>query len=219
MKLLASQKDTLFDYIENVGLSPSQFEFKETPSSYSSGQIATILLFKDSEFYFTFETYPNSLTSHFALYCPGSDSHTNQHNSGTWINQLKYVNLWLQHLIREINTPNKWNRLFKEIEGIGFNFENNEDKFTVREYEDLKQRIFTLKASISTVGLLPEQITAINTKLDHLTDVAKEMNKFDWKGLFVGTIITIVIQLNVNPQNAQALWILIKQIFNNYLLP
>ena len=219
MKLLTSQKDTLFESVESSGLSPSQFEFQETPSLLSSGKMATRLIFKNSEYYFSFETHPNSLTAHYAICCPGNIAHTEHHNSGLWHVQLNFVNQWLNNLIREINSPNKWDRLNKEIEGIGFNFENSEDKFTVSEYEDLKQRILILQTGISSIGLLPEQVSAINAKLDHLTDLAKVMNKFDWKGLLVGTIITIVIQLNVNSQNAQALWTLIKQIFNNYLLP
>lgn len=219
MKLLISQKDTLFEFIERAGLSPAQFDFQETSGYFSVEEMATRLIFKNSEFYYSFETYPNSLTSHFAIFCPGRSAHTEQENPGSWNVQLKYVNVWLYNLVREINTPNKWDRLNKEIKGIGFNFENNEDKFTVGEYEDLKQRISTLQISINSIGLLPEHVEAINAKLDHLTDMAKEMNKFDWKGLFVGTIIAIIIQLNVNPENAQVLWTLIKQVFNNLLLP
>jgi hypothetical protein len=105
------------------------------------------------------------------------------------------------------------------MQSIRFNFKNEEDKFSFNEYGDLKAKVETLKNSINQIGLLSDQVLTINSKLDHLVDLAKEMNKFDWKNLFVGTIISMIIQLSVTQDNAKALWILIKQIFNNYLLP
>lgn len=54
--------------------------------------------------------------------------------------------------------------------------------------------------------------------LERLTELAKELNKFDWKNLFIGTIISITIQLNVTPDNATLLWELIQNVFSNYFL-
>ncbi len=212
MKLLTSQKDTLFDVIERVGLSPSQFKFDMTPGP---GHFVTNLIFKNSEFQFSFGDMSNSSVG---VYCPGTDTYREK-IGGDWNHLLEGVNQWLLNIVREINTPNKWDRLCKEIAGIEINLENDENKFSAIEYEDLQQRILTLKQGITSIKLLPDQMSAINNKLDHLVDLAKAMSKFDWKSLFIGTIASIVIQLSVTPSNAQSLWTLIKQIFNNLLLP
>lgn len=219
MKLLPSQKDILFDLIVQVGLSPSQFEFGEIASKKSSGKKATKLKFVNSEYYFLFETGIKSTKSHLAVFCPGETAHTVSEYPGSWDLQLNYVRQWLRNLVKEINSPNKWDRLKKEIEGIKIKFDNDEDKFSVHEYEDLQKRVLALKQGLTTIGLLDGQVNIINEKLDHLTELAKEMNKFDWKSLFIGTIISIVIQLGVTQNNARLLWDLIKQVFNNYLLP
>ncbi len=219
MKLLISQKDQLFDLIEKIGLSPSQFEFEESISRLGAKQKATTLILKNSDYFFSFESDPNSPSSHFAILCPGSDSHTERTKTRHWNWQINIFSTWLRDLKKEINSPNKWDRLTTEISRIGIVIENDDDKFTVQEYEDLKERMIILKKGTSSIGLLEEQVTTINTKLDHLTELAKEMNKFDWKGLFIGTVISIVIQLGISVENAESLWTLIKQVFNNYLLP
>ncbi len=79
-------------------------------------------------------------------------------------------------------------------------------------------KINQIKSSLGTINLLEEQQVAISQKLDHLIDVAKDLNKFDWKNLFIGTIISIIIQLEVNKENAALLWELIKRVFRNFLL-
>lgn len=219
MKLLASQKDTLYDLIEKANLSPSQFELVESSSTIKAGEIATTVKFKSADFYFTFETGKNLSEPHYAIFSPGENNYVDQNYPGTWEYQKQYFFRWLNNLNREINSPNKWDRLTKEIEGITLNFENEEDKFSVSEFKILQENILSLKEGILTLSLLPEQVSAINNKLDHLTDLAKEMNKFDWKGLFIGTLISIIIQLSVTPENAKSLWDLVKKIFSNYLLP
>jgi hypothetical protein len=72
---------------------------------------------------------------------------------------------------------------------------------------------------IKTIPLLTVQETAIANQLDHLMELAKELNKFDWKSLFIGTISSIIIQLGVTKENAHELWSLIKKVFNNFFLP
>ena len=219
MKLLTSQKDYIYDLIENKGISPSQFEFKERRSEKSPGQYATILEYKNSDFFFSFETHPSNKESHFSIYCPGVSAYKEYKNPGSWTLQQDYIEMWLDNLVKEINTPDKWSRLNAEIESIKINFDDDTTKFSVHEYEDLQARIEILKLKISETGLLEEQISVINNKLDHLTELAKDLNKFDWKGLFIGTIISIVIQLGVTHENAIVLWDAIKQVFNNILLP
>lgn len=219
MKLLTSQKDTLFEMIEEENLSPSQFQFSEVQSKISPVTRSTELRFNTSDYFFRFETGYERSDPHYAVYCPGEDVSTDEYYSRKWNVQLEVFQLWLTFLIREINSPNKWHRLEKEIEGIKINFQKDEDKFSVEEYEELKKKVSILKNALSTIHLIPEQLSAISSKLDHLTEMGKQLNKFDWKGLFIGSIISIIIQLEVTTDNAKALWNLIRQTFSNYFLP
>ncbi|HSY77944.1 MAG TPA: hypothetical protein VK890_13845 [Bacteroidia bacterium] len=218
MKLLTSQKDAIYDLIEASLFFPAKFEFSEISSKNFHGTIATILSYKNTEYSFSFENLIGS-NDHYAIFCPGASSHTDNDTTLSWTNQLNAVNRWLSYLEREVTSPNKFKRLKHEIEGIKMVFTNDEDKFSVHEFEDVQRRVALIKESTLSLGLLPQQINSINSKLDHLTEMAKELNKFDWKSLFIGAIVTIIIQLEVTPEHAKLLWDLIKRSFDNYLLP
>ncbi len=219
MKLLVSQKNELYDQIEESGLSPAMFEFKEASSKIVPKQIATILVLKNSEFYFSFETGLKSISSHYTIFSPGRGSITETQSPGSWSTQFVYFQNWLTYLQREISAPNKWERLSKEITEIKIPLSSDESKFTAYEFDNLKYRINLLKTNLEQIGLEPEQISSIYNKLDHLLDLAKEMNKFDWKSLFVGTFVSIIIQLSISPELGRMIWELIKHFFNNFLLP
>lgn len=218
MKLLITQKDRIYDLVEKSGLAPSQFEFKEQDSQYSYER-ATTLHLKNSEFYFSFDTELGENQGYIVKFCPASNSHTDSSHPYNWDEQIKIFKEWLSYLKREINSPNKWERLKTEIQSINLNFENDQGKFSVQEYNDLQNKIIELKLGITKIDLLEDQMNTLNIKLDQLIESAKEMNKFDWKSLFVGTIISIIIQLSVSPENTKQIWDMIKNIFNNYLLP
>jgi hypothetical protein len=84
---------------------------------------------------------------------------------------------------------------------------------------ELSSKIDQIKTSLDTIPLLEEQQIAIINQLNHLTELAKELNKFDWKNLFIGTIVSIILQLYVTRENAARLWNLIKTVFSNFFLP
>jgi len=220
MKLLLSQKNILYDLIQEEGLSSSSFNFVESRSVIVNIEMATNLIYKGTDYFFSFETGNKKPYLHYAIYCPGHKSHTEKVYSGDWNHQIEQFKIWLSNLKRELNTPNKWERLLKEFDALEINDQayGEQDKFRVDEFEDLKIKIESLKFGIASLSLESNQIEVINSKLDHLSELAKSMNKFDWKGLFIGTILSIIIQLNVTPENANEIWKQIKIAFQSLLL-
>lgn len=220
MRLLVSQKNTLYDLIEKKGLSPSQFYFEDNTTAFYS-QHDTILRYKQTEFFFCFGSNHDSYNSEslISAYSPAISSFFTKRYPDSWSWQQTHFLEWLDYLKREIDSPNKWERLENELKNLHLNSEDEINKFSVHEYEELKVKLLVLKDSIKTIEFLPEQLNAINQKLDHLTEVAKDLSKFDWKSLFIGTIVNIVTQLGVTPANATLLWNTIKKVFSNYFLP
>jgi hypothetical protein len=218
MKLMRSQKDDIYDLIVRDNLSPSQFEFSEVESKMVSNKVATILKFKQSDYFFTFETVAHSNEPHYAIYSPGKYSYEETNYTRDWVTQFRKLQDWLIYLKREINTPNKWDRFINDFSDIQFLSDIDTSKFAIPEFEELKLKISFLKDSISESPLIPTHIELFNSKLDYLLESAKTMNKFDWKSLFVGSIISIIIQLSVSPDNAKLIWGLIRKAFSNFLL-
>ena len=125
---------------------------------------------------------------------------------------------WLGYLKRELNAPDKWKLLQEELENIDFEdikYENT--KFTYQEYQLLDKKISELKKKISKLDLLEKQINQINAKLDHLLHLAKDMNKTDWKNLFAGSIIGLIMQLSIDRSTGQVIYGYIKNLFVKFL--
>jgi len=220
MKLLISQKDLLFEIIENDNnFAPSQFEIEEYPQGRN--EVLTEFKFKNSEYYFRFFHDTDTVNSFIANFSPGKYS-TVETTMRFVINTegLKYFRSWISCLNKELKSPNKWERLKNEFQSLNIRFDetNNSDKFTIQEYIELSHKIDDLKQNIKSIDFTTEQINAINCKLDDLKELAKDLKRFDWNSLFIGTFISIIMQLEVNKENANSLWLLIKHIFNNLLL-
>lgn len=220
MQLLTSQKNLLYEIIESNGLSPFQFNIEEYKFP-TSGMINTKLLYKGTNYYFDFMTFQGHNNMAFAEFSPGEFSVKWRSDGESWNILVNYFFSWLLYLRREITSLDKWARLQREMEELGVNLsqEGDGNQFTVEEYFFLEKKIISIKNSIGHIGLSELQINEINNKLDHLIQLAESMNKFDWKSLFIGTIISIIIQLEVSPDHAKSLWQIIKSVFNTYFLP
>ncbi len=217
MKLLQSQKNQIFELLEKSDLSPSLFEIRDT-RSLNSKIVNTKLTFKNSDFYYVFGNSRDLKNSHHAIFSPGNTTYREEKHVIGWESQLIVFNKWIEYLKREINAPDKWKRLDEEINNLGFHFEQDEDKFSYQEFEEISIKVNILRERLAKLDLLENQIVVIDSKLDLLVESAKTMKKFDWRSLFVGTFISIIIQLKVNQENAALIWSLIKDVFNEYLL-
>ena len=217
MKLLISQKDELFDLIEDTDyFTPSQFDIKEIPQQHDD--YITEIRFKNSDFFFRLIPESSYQGIFFANFSPGDKSVIEATSTLDWSRGMGYIDNWLEFLRRELTAQNKWERLFREIEHIKLAPTDDHSKFTYQEYVELSNKIEQIKASLHTIPLLEEQQLAIINQLNHLTELAKDLNKFDWMNLFIGTIVSIITQLYVTKDNASKLWMLIKTIFSNLFL-
>jgi hypothetical protein len=217
MKLLTSQKDSIFEIIQGFDFfSHNQFAIIENDTM---GKYETRIEYKaDKNYCFSFKesSYANRL---YVNYSPGDQQIIDSTSDINWDQALDYIYNWLIYLQREVTSPNLWEQFKTEISEIKYFNNFNNEKFSFSEYTEISEKIDALKNNLSSIPLILNQQTEIILRLDHLNETAKVLGKFDWINLFVGTIISVVIQLNVTPENANAIWDLIKRIFNNYFLP
>ncbi|SEA03150.1 hypothetical protein SAMN05443667_101674 [Flavobacterium gillisiae] len=217
MKLLTSQKNSLFEIIQNFEFfSHNQFEIIEDDVM---GSYTTYIEYKANKgfnFRFLDSEYNNTL---YVNYSPGYEQMTDCTSQIDWNQTLNVFINWLDYLQREVTSPNLWKQFKNEISEIKLLNNFNNQKFSFSEYNEISEKIDVLKNCLSEIPLILNQQNAIILRLDHLSETAKDLGKFDWVNLFVGTIISVVIQLNVTPENTTAIWDLIKRVFNNYFLP
>lgn len=210
MIILKSQKNELFRLIELTEVfTPNQFEIEDI-----SGK--SRIRFKDSSY---FALFVKPRISNFGLECsPGEDNLISYWQLDRWEQVINRFNRWLSYLSREVSEPDLWSRLSENAQLANLSVTESHTQFTVSEYQDLKQKMNALSAQMKALPFLIESQTEIQAKLDHITQLAERMSKFDWTNLFVGVIVSIIIQLNVTPDNATALWNLIRSIFRGYFL-
>ncbi len=217
MKLLTSQKNSIYEIIEKIDFfSPNHFEIVE---NVLMGEYNTRFELKaNRSYYFNFfdTDYVNKL---YVNYSPGEKQLIDSSPAISWNKAIDYFEKWLYYLHREVTAPNLWEKFKTEIAEIDYFNNFNNQKFSFAEFTEIAEKIEVLKSHLTSVPLILNQQQEIILRLDHLRETAKELGKFDWVNLFIGTIVSIIIQLNVTPENANAIWDLIKRVFNNYFLP
>ncbi|MEO8148531.1 MAG: hypothetical protein ABI723_12875 [Bacteroidia bacterium] len=225
MLILTNQKNEIYSLIEQIGLDPGNFEWSRStflfsihPTVVGKNVPADKLIYKGTDFYFLFGERVK-ITSHYAEFSPGKESYVEENYPGDWQHQVKNVDRWLGYLKTEVLQEDKWIRLQKQISNLNFGFNYKDGSFSVTEYQELSSKIDTLHQRLESIGLQQEEIKLLREILKHTKEVAKDMNKVDWKNLFIGSIISAVVQLSLTPESAKTLWHLIKEVFNKLLLP
>jgi hypothetical protein len=207
-----SQKNQVFETIKEAGFSPDLFELEDPSSSGNP----TWLFVKNTKFYYSFSDSPGS--RHFAKYSPGDDVWVETQNPGSWEGQIQYVRQWLEYLRRELDAADKWKVIEEEIRNVDFEDINfDEEKFTSEEYKLLETKINELKEKIAKLDIVEEQIEKINDKLDHLLELAKKMNKTDWKELFIGSLLSLFLQLSIDTGTGRTIFEFTKNLFQKLL--
>jgi hypothetical protein len=208
MKLLTSQKNRLYDLIAaDNHFTPNQFNINENINGFYLNYIA-------EDFYFKIADHGSFMVTRV----PSMVKYEEAIGTSSWDDVIQFFKGWLKIIQREISSPSKWERLSKEMNNIRGIVQADNTMFSHSEYMTLTQQMKEIKESLVTISLTAEQNQAIEAKLDHLLVVANDLSKFDWQGLFIGTIISIIIQLNVTPENAHALTVMMNQVFNRLFL-
>lgn len=216
MRLLLSQKNEFYKIIEGIQfLSPIQFSFIE-PTNAEGGSISISL--KDTEFIFSIYEDLHYVKSYFLNYIPGVDVYKETTASLSWDDILDNFYIWLENINRELKEPNYWAQFEYQLAAANIHSNINNSKFTVREYEELKMKVDNLSHNIESIPLPTEQLSDIKEELKRLIVLAKDYGKYDWLNLFVGSMISIFIQLSVTKENVVLLWEVIKSAFVNYFL-
>ncbi len=225
MILLTYQKNEVFDLIEKAELDTSKFEWGRTsclfvtsPKDIGNVVPADKLTYKETDFYYLFGER-RTAESHYAEFSPGESTYVGTYFSGSWIGQIKYVERWLSYLKREVQEIDKWDRIQADMGQANFGFNYSQGTFSEAEYQVLSIKIESLKQNFESIGLQKEQIKLLQDILEHTKQVAKEMNKVDWKNLFLGSIMAAIAQLSLSQDMAKVIWSLIKESFNKLLLP
>ena len=207
MKLLKGQRNQLFEEIEKINLPPASFTM--------SSDVFFLRFNSPEKYYFIANelSHPNFAQLDFS---PGQNKLVEKVYAKTWNELIQLFSFWLSYLKREITTIDKWSFLSEELKNL--NLIENQDfaKFTYEEFVQIENKINRLKESLPKLIVEKDKIDTLNSNLNHLIEQAKHNSKYDWRNLFIGTVISVIIQLTLSQEQGKELWDLIKNIFTNY---
>ena len=131
-----------------------------------------------------------------------------------WATTLTKFSHWAGQVFTELNSSTGW-ETFENTNFLNTDFTDLNEEFTETEKEQTRESIKELKVKIKLLNLAPEKLLIIENKLDSLCIKVDDLNKFDWKSLFIGTIASLIMTF-VIPQEATGMfWEYIKSSFNN----
>lgn len=126
----------------------------------------------------------------------------------------------VHRLKEEIDAPDLW----KEIEKYRATFSLAPPEELVNEpipgYEvdEIASKVQLLTDKIEeSFHLQEEQKQFVRSKLSYLADAAKRQGRLDWVHTFIGVLVTIAMALSLDPEQANKLWILVKEIFGQII--
>ena len=220
--MLNKYKNDILTAIKGSGFAPSCF------TTYEDGDDFCITL-TGTEIHFLFFSVPESyhmFRFRYVPFCPGnkqvlSDDFSPHPNEDTFIfrTAMEQFRVWLKSIrdyFEDNQTPDLWAELQKQntITDLTGQADDQYTPFTVEQKRQIRLGLNEVRLLIQKEFEPSEdEMNVVTNRLDYLADALDRLNKFDWKSVLMGTIISVSTALAFSPEQADSLY----QIFKNML--
>lgn len=207
-------KNQIFNYLLRMGWDINDFEIEDSTEMFAIQYRDTPLCFR---FYFP-DSFDFFIPS-YVTYSPRWDNDMKGRYdwSGTFLLFQDWLSKHVKSYIEDLNTLDLWDEYIKSNNAVCYkniDFDSQEN-FTPEEQQQLQMSINELKGLvINKFQLQVEQQKIVNERLDYLITATTRLNKFDWKGVVVNTIISLIIALAFDSEKANQFIELFKVVFH-----
>jgi hypothetical protein len=225
-RLLTTEKDVIFKFVERYGLPVSCFEWKVNPRFEEPVVMAgititqaSVLAYAPSGFTYTFGKFYSQLFPGMLERVERRDVYKNG-----LAGRLRYRNSavldWLKRVKEEVNAPDLWTKMQENREFLGVaSTSENTEHFTEKDKLFLSERFAELTAVIEKQHDLP--VTQVNAIKHGFADIVKAMNSYgkkDWFNLATGILVNIAVNAMFAPAAAndllQGLSVVVQPLFD-----
>lgn len=230
--ILKRHKNELYETIQSSGFDIAEFRHSEVPALYTLADDAKkpgidgarffSLEYRDSGLRFEVQAEPRIHGSYVSGYTtfPLRDSSF----SPTWGDfpaVISRIITWLRdHVagyIEELSTPDSWARLAESRDLLGESIgglDEPEQDYSEAEKLDVKRAVERFRTSIvETFQPSDDQMSVVSERLDYLIGAVDRLNKRDWRGLAISTVIGIATTLSLDTEQGRVLFGLLQQAF------
>jgi len=221
--MLKEHKNALFQEIQRAGLNVVDFKAEMEDGDF--------FIFYLPVKYMYFAVKPKYVGSHYFQYCyavftgtVGTSSHEWLPEYPTVIGHIQgYFRDWLNTQVKTAITeelvPDLWEQAQTASESgvqTGKMTDTDTEPFTAEEQAQIKLSISTFRLLIQeTFKPTQDQLEVINQRLDYLSKAVERLNRFDWKGTLIQSVIGIGINLTLDTERGRQLWGLVQVAFAN----
>lgn len=195
-RLLQSQKNEVVSTIIAAGLDPLVFRFEEQKAKEERGFVGPIVTIFFNRLVHIPSKYGLLFGEDIVVYRPGAEAIEEVEKRLNWTGKVEAVERWLTYLKREINEPDLWASLAQERELLASEPMGAVNApFNAEEQSQIRRAIDEIRVYItSTYSLASEPLAKVNGKLDYLIDASTRIGRIDWKNIFVGALVGLVLQ-------------------------
>jgi hypothetical protein len=192
------KKNQIFEAIQNAGLDPKEFDLNNDDAEAR-------LKHKWSKSYFIIGGDAGKYVGSYAA----GDTPEWPYEVYSWEPLMKRISSWLEEVKRDIETPDLWDELQREAEllGIGADETTENTPFTGDEQKEIVGRLQELAEYVRiTYSLTSEQMRVLDEKINYLNDAKGRLGRTDWRGVFVGAIVSYVLTAGIPPESARSIF-------------
>jgi hypothetical protein len=193
------KKNQIFEAIQNTGLDPKEFDLKDADAEVR-------IKHKWSGSYFIIGGDPGHYVGRYVI-GDGSDWRYEVHS---WESVMPRVSSWLQEVKRDLETPDLWAELQRDAELLRdtSNEATENIPFTPEEQRQIAERLKELAENARLRhALSAEQMGGLNVKINYLIDAASRLGRTDWRGVFVGVIVSYILTVGIPPESARSIFL------------
>jgi len=220
--MLKKDRNRFIELISKYELDPA--DFKKHEKSIDEHP-AFILQLNNSPLFFMVRTNKDDYAEfdmRYISFAPNFPKSEYMPQTGwTWIGDVyETFEYWLSnHVIpyrEEIEAPDLW----EQMQGSQLFIEDplvsrDQSDFDKVEKENIRLAISQFEQSIKLLYQpTTEQIETIRDRLDYLSESLDRVNKVDWQGLAISTVISISIALSLDTTKGKELFSLFKESFS-----
>ncbi|NUY82726.1 hypothetical protein HUK80_17620 [Flavobacterium sp. MAH-1] len=219
--MLKKHKNEIFEIIKSEGYAHQDFEFKNINTNVDR------VLVKGSSLFFDFYQQESSFELYkwvYAIFAP-KPRNSNITPNAEYFSKVKTAfTSWLKSEVSQFIAEREGEDLFENLKNKAeFNFEDFDsdihEKFEQSEIAFIKTKLLELKSYVqANFESSQEQNLKIESAILYLSEAVETKSKFDWRGLLVSTVFSIITTLTLDTQKGAELWNFTIEMFRQIRL-
>ncbi|MDB5285977.1 MAG: hypothetical protein JWR05_926 [Mucilaginibacter sp.] len=219
-------KNKIFDFVKNTELGLREFDLTFNIDKEDGEEDATIE-YKQSEGIFKYILFQSpkdfdAFRCYATMFSPGFNVSSCFYDAYVQIDEgLERFQHWidteLQKYIKEETETDLYEEYLKGVNLVGIDNINYQetDHFSIDQKAQIRMGFQEIKLIIAqNYATTNEQIQLINERIDYLIEAADRLNKTDWKGIFISTIIGMITSLCLDSEKGSQLFDLCIKILH-----